>query len=129
MEELVSFFEKYGVGLTLIALAGVAILGLMKYYNLFKKLDEKKRHYIYLVISVGFSVLAAAIYLACVGTFEVSYFLAVSAALYALNQAFYTTFKVTPVNKMTAQLWDFIVKIAKSKNATDDAEGVDNKKE
>ena len=44
METLIRFFNEYGLGLTLIAIASVIILGIMKYSNMFVKLDEDKRH-------------------------------------------------------------------------------------
>jgi hypothetical protein len=43
MNEIIAFFAKYGLILTLIAVVGVIILGIMKYCNLFKKLPEKSR--------------------------------------------------------------------------------------
>ena len=116
MEELVAFFTKYGLWTTLIAIIGIAGLGVMKYCNLFKKIEEKKRHYIYLLISVGFSVIATAIYLAIIKSFEWDYFLAASAALYALNQTFYSIFKVTPVNRVATQVLDLISELAKGKS-------------
>lgn len=62
MENLAIFFENYGLAVTLIALVGIAILGILKYCELFKNVDVGKRHYIYLAISIGFSVAATAIY-------------------------------------------------------------------
>ena len=46
MENLINFFTAYGLAITLIALAGIVILGILKYCNLFRKLEERKRHYI-----------------------------------------------------------------------------------
>lgn len=107
MENLLSFFQKYGLAITLIAVVGIAILGILKYCNLFKKIDEDKRHYIYLAISIGFSVVATAIYLLIVKQFEWQYMLLLASAIYALNQTFYNIFKVTPVNKLFGKLLDF----------------------
>lgn len=118
MEELVTFFINYGLWITLIAIAGIAILGVMKYCNMFKKIEEGKRHYIYLAISVGFSIEATVIYLLLVGSFDFGYLTAVSAAIYALNQAFYNLFKVTPVNKLGTKILDLckqLWKLLKSK--------------
>ena len=129
MEELVVFFANYGLWITLIAIVGIAGLGVMKYCNLFKKIDETKRHYIYLLISVGFSVIATAVYLAVIGAFEWNYFLAVSGAMYALNQTFYAIFKVTPVNKFATMALDWVVKFVKSKLATAEAENGEDKTE
>ena len=62
---LESLFCNYGVVIMCIALAGIVILGILKYCNVFKKLDEKYRHYAYLCISIALSVIGSIIYLAC----------------------------------------------------------------
>ena len=54
MDTLIKFFSSYGLILTIIAVVGIVILGVLKYCNLFKKGEESKRHYIYLFISVDF---------------------------------------------------------------------------
>ena len=111
MENLLLFFQKYGLAITLIAIAGIAILGILKYCNLFKKIEEGKRHYIYLAISIGFSVAATIIYLLIIKRFDWMYMLIVASAIYALNQTFYNIFKVTPVNELIGKLLDFIKKL------------------
>lgn len=111
MENLLIFFQKYGLAITLIAIAGIAILGILKYCNLFKKIEEGKRHYIYLAISIGFSVAATIIYLLIIKRFDWMYMLIVASAIYALNQTFYNIFKVTPVNELIGKLLDFIKKL------------------
>ena len=103
MENLLLFFQKYGLAITLIAIAGIAILGILKYCNLFKKIEEGKRHYIYLAISIGFSVAATIIYLLIIKRFDWMYMLIVASAIYALNQTFYNIFKVTPVNELKTE--------------------------
>lgn len=67
MNELLIFFQEYGLPITLIAILGIIILGIMKYANLFSKLDEKYRHWAYIGISVAISVVGTIIYLATVG--------------------------------------------------------------
>lgn len=115
MENLINFFTAYGLAITLIALAGVVILGILKYCNLFKKLEERKRHYIYLTISVGLSLIGTAIYLLVVGQFEFNYFLLIASAIYALNQTFYSIFKITPINTLFRKILDFLFKAAEEK--------------
>ena len=109
METLLEFFKNYGLPITIIAVVGIVILGILKYCNLFKKIAENKRHYIYFAISVGLSVLATIIYLLIVKQFT---------AIYALNQTFYNIFKITPINELGRKLLDFIVSIFKRKNGT-----------
>ena len=108
MSELVNFFTKNGLQLTLIAILGIIILGALKYTCLFKKLPEKYRHLIYLTISVGFSFIASAIYMKVQHNFELSSYIALCGMIYALNQTFYNVFKITNVNKFVENLIDFI---------------------
>ena len=115
MENLIKFFTAYGLAITLIALAGIVILGILKYCNLFRKLEERKRHYIYLTISVGLSLIGTAIYLLVVGQFEFNYFLLIASAIYALNQTFYNIFKITPINTLFRKILDFLFKAAEEK--------------
>lgn len=115
MEQLIEFFGKYGLAVTLIAIAGIIILGVMKYCNLFKKIEESKRHYIYLAISVGLSIIGTMVYLAIVHQFEVQYVFAIAAAIWVLNQTFYNIFKVTPARELVKKLLDWIVSSAKKK--------------
>lgn len=115
MENLINFFTAYGLAITLIALAGIVILGILKYCNLFKKLEERKRHYIYLTISVGLSLIGTAIYLLVVGQFEFNYFLLIASAIYALNQTFYNIFKITPINTLFRKILDFLFKATEEK--------------
>lgn len=115
MENLIAFFAEYGLAITLIAITGIVILGILKYCNLFKKLEERKRHYIYLTISVGLSLIGTAIYLLVVGQFEFNYFLLIASAIYALNQTFYNIFKITPINTLFRKILDFLFKAAEEK--------------
>jgi hypothetical protein len=119
MDALITFFANYGLIITLIAIAGIIILGVLKYCNLFKKIAESKRHYIYLTISIGFSIIATVIYLAIVDKLDVAYVLTITAAIYALNQAFYNLFKVTPINDLFTKILDFVLSLIKKKVQTD----------
>ncbi len=116
METLLEFFKNYGLPITIIAVVGIVILGILKYCNLFKKIAENKRHYIYFAISVGLSVLATIIYLLIVKQFTAGYVIAIAVAIYALNQTFYNIFKITPINELARKLLDFIVSLFKRKN-------------
>lgn len=108
MEELVVFLTNYGWQLALIALAGIIILGVLKYCNVFSKFDEKIRHVFYLLISVGISVIGAIIYLACMKSLTVEYAFAVATAILALNQTFYAIYDTTTLKDLIAKLLDWI---------------------
>lgn len=108
MEELLNFFRLYGWQLALIALAGIIILGVLKYCKVFSKFDEKIRHVFYLLISVGISIIGSIIYLACVGSLTVEFAFAVAAAILALNQTFYAIYSTTTLKDLVAKLIDWI---------------------
>lgn len=109
MDILMEFISTYGLGwITLFAVIGIVLLGIMKYCNLFKKIAEGSRHYIYLAISIGFSVVATLIYLLIAGQFTWAMFIGIVAAVFMLNQTFYNIFKVTPVNRLFVKILDFL---------------------
>lgn len=108
MEELLVFLQIYGWQLSLIALAGIIILGVLKYCNVFKKFDEKIRHALYLVISVGISIIGAVIYLACIHQLTVEFAFVVAGAILALNQTFYAIYDTTTLKDLVTKLLDWI---------------------
>ena len=108
MEEFLTFFSTYGWQLALIALAGIIILGILKYCNVFKKFDEKIRHVLYMVISVGISIIGAIIYLACVHQLTVEYVFVIAGAILALNQTFYAIYDTTTLKYLFTKLLDWI---------------------
>lgn len=108
MEELLNFLRLYGWQLALIALAGIIILGVLKYCKVFSKFEEKIRHVFYLLISVGISIIGSIIYLACVGSLTVEFAFAVAAAILALNQTFYTIYSNLSLKELFLKLIDWI---------------------
>lgn len=108
MEELLTFLQTYGWQLALIALAGIIILGVLKYCNVFKKFNEKIRHILYLVVSVGISIIGAVIYLACVHQLTVEFAFVVAGAILALNQTFYTIYSNLSLKELFTKLLDWI---------------------
>lgn len=104
MEAMTIFFQTYGWQLAVIALVGIVLLGVLKYANVFSKIDKDKRKPLYFGISVGFSAGAAAVYLLIVGQFEVNFYIAVTAAIYGLNQTFYAIYETTTLRDLLAKL-------------------------
>lgn len=104
MEQMINFYAQYGWQLALIALLGIIILGVLKYANAFTNVDKEKRKPIYFAISLGFSVVASAVYLLTIGQFTIAYMIAVATATYALNQAMYAVYETT-------KLRDLVVKV------------------
>ena len=121
-QQFTTFIAVYGWQLALIALAGIIILGVLKYANVFSKIDKENRQPIYLAISVGFSVVASAIYLAVIKQFEITYFCAVAAAILALNQTMYSIYENTKLRDLLHKIFGVIdakIKAKKNKDAED----------
>ena len=117
MEEMFLFLEVYGWQLALIALVGIIILGALKYANAFKNVKEENRKPIYFAISVGFSLTATVIYLLIVKQFNFSHIIAVTTAIYALNQTMYSIYETTKLKDLVCKLLTFVkAKIAENKN-------------
>lgn len=107
-QQFIIFVASYGWQLALIALAGIIILGVLKYANVFSKIDKENRKPIYLAISVGFSVIASAIYLAIIKQLEIQYFCAVAAAILALNQTMYSIYENTKLRDLLHKIFGAI---------------------
>lgn len=125
-QQFTTFIAVYGWQLALIALAGIIILGILKYANVFSKIDKENRQPIYLAISVGFSVVASAIYLAVIKQFEITYFCAVAAAILALNQTMYSIYENTKLRDLLHKIFVAINTKIKTKKIKDTE---DNNKE
>lgn len=123
MEDILVFFQQHGLWLTLIAIAGIILLGVLKYCNVFKKFEEKIRHILYLVTSVGISIVGSIIYLACVHQIDIVYIATLTGAIFALNQAFYTLYDTSTLKDLLRKLVDWIKgKINKKKDSDNESE-------
>ena len=108
MEEFIIFVNTFGWQLALIALVGIILLGVLKYANVFSKIEKENRKPIYLVISVSFSLIASAVYLLIVKSFEINYFITISVAVYALNQTMYAVYETTKLKDLIAKILGII---------------------
>lgn len=123
MENILVFFQQHGLWLTLIAIAGIILLGVLKYCNVFKKFEEKIRHLLYLVVSVGISIIGSIIYLACVHQVDIAYIATLAGAIFALNQAFYTIYDTSTLKELLSKLVNWIKgKINKKKDSGSESE-------
>ena len=117
---LESLFCNYGVTIMCIALAGIVILGILKYCNVFKKLEEKYRHYAYLGISIALSVIGSVIYLACVHQLTFSIVCSLAVLIFGLNQAAYAIYANTPIKELFIKVLDAIKKLIHKSDKIDD---------
>ena len=93
MELLINFLNEYGWQLGLIATISIVLLGILKYTNIFSKLSKDKKRLVYFAITVGLSIISSTIYLIIIEAFSFAYLGAIAAALYAVNQAFYSIYE------------------------------------
>ena len=117
---LESLFCNYGVTIMCIALAGIVILGILKYCDVFKKLEEKYRHYAYLGISIALSVIGAVIYLACAHQLTFSIVCSLATLIFGLNQAAYAIYANTPIKELFVKVLDAIKKLIHKSDKIDD---------
>lgn len=108
MEVVKELYVQYGWQLSLIAIAGVVLVGILKYSNAFKKQPEQIRHYIYVGLAMVISMGGAVIYLAINKQLTADLFVAFTVTIYALNQTFYNLYKVTPLKDLFGKLFTLI---------------------
>lgn len=108
MEQIVTSLAAYGWQLALIALLGIILLGVLKYANAFSKIEKEKRKMVYFAITLGFSIISAAIYLLVIGQFDMNYLIAFAGTIYALNQAIYTVYENTSLRELVSKLLSFL---------------------
>lgn len=117
MEELLLFFANYGTVLSLIAFGGILLLGILKYLNVFSNVEKERRKIIYLLITVGLSITGAIIYLAVIDHLDIDYIVAVSTAIFALNQTFYAIYETTTLRELVKKIIDWLTnKVAEKHN-------------
>lgn len=121
MEELLSFLEQYGIWPSIIALVGIFILGLLKYNNVFIKYNEKTRHVLYLLITVGISTIGSIIYLAVVDQLTVAHVAAIASAIFALNQTFYSIYSNLDLKNIFMDIKNFFMALLKKNKNTGDS--------
>lgn len=121
MEELLNFLEQYGIWPSIIALVGIFILGLLKYNNVFIKYNEKTRHVLYLLITVGISTIGSVIYLAVVDQLTVAHIAAIASAIFALNQTFYSIYSNLDLKNIFMDIKNFFMALLKKNKNTGDS--------
>ena len=77
-------------------------------------------------ISVGISIVGSIIYLACVRQLDIAYIATLAAAIFALNQAFYTIYDTTTLKELFNKLLEWVEGLINKKKdpveKTDDEE-------
>lgn len=112
MEEMIlQFITNYGWKLALISCCGIFVLGVLKFFCVFEKIEKNKRKYVYTGVSAGISIVASVIYLGVVGAFAWSGFGVLSGAIYAFNQALYSMYETFGVRAGIRKLGNIVINI------------------
>lgn len=111
MDAILEFYAHNGLMLTIFAIVGIVILGIMKYTNMFVKLEEEIRHALYVLITVAISVIIAGIYLYCKDEFAFDTLMLFATNVFTLNQTFYNIFKASTLQELLKKVLRKINKI------------------
>lgn len=112
MEEMIlNFFSTYGWQLTLIALGGIVILGVLKAFKVFDKIPKDYRKYIYAAIATLLSAIGSVVYLVVNKAFGWTSFILLVGVLYALNQTMYAVYETYGVRRLFKWIADTIKKL------------------
>lgn len=110
MEEMIlQFISTYGWKLALIACSGIFVLGILKFFKVFDKIEKSKRKYLYAGISAGISIIASGIYLAVIGSFNWAGFGVIAGAIYSINQAIYALYENLGIRKVLRKLGNLFI--------------------
>lgn len=116
MEEMIlQFITTYGWQVALISCGGIFLLGVLKFFGVFEKIEKDKRKYVYTAISAGISTIASGVYLWCAGGFEWGAFGVLAGAIYTFNQAIYSMYETLGVRAGLRQLGNVIINIVAKK--------------
>ena len=129
MLELANVFVNQGLWIGIIALVGVAFLGVLKYSKVFDKItNDTTRKITYLLCSVGLSLVGCLIFYWCTG-FNWETFFAIAGIIWALNQTAYVVFKTTKLNDLVSYLFGVVVNFIQNKFLSKKEEVEDTKDE
>lgn len=116
MEAIMTFYGTHGLWLTLIAVASIILLAVLKYTNSFIKYTETARHWLYIAIAVGLSILGAIVYMLITESFDAETVIIFTSNVFGLNQMFYNIFKVTKLKDLFKNIITTLVDYLENKS-------------
>lgn len=94
-ELILDFFKEYGLNLSLIALSGIIILGCLKWFGCFNKINATYKKYIYFGLSCTLSIIACTIYILAIHSFDWASYLVLCLAVIGFTLAVYGLYENT----------------------------------
>ena len=104
-ELILDFFKEYGLNLSLLALSGIVILGCLKWFGCFKKINATYKKYVYFGISCALSIIACTIYILATHSFVWVNYLILCGAVIGFTIAVYGVYENTGLRK----LWTSVI--------------------
>lgn len=106
---LIDFISSYGVPISLLALSGIVILGILKFFRIFDKIKKENRQPFYAATSTVLSVVAIIVYLAITNALTVTGIIIIAPLIYLLNQGAYAFYETYGLRKGLKKFGNLIV--------------------
>lgn len=107
---IIDFFKTFGWELFLLALSGSVVLGALKWFGCFKKLNSKYKKYVYFGLSCTFSIIACTIYIVTTNNFHWLSYLTLCFAVMALTIVLYAFYENTGLRAANKKILNLISK-------------------
>lgn len=88
------FCQKFGWKLFLLAIAGIFILGCLKWFGCFKKINDKYKKYVYFTTSCAISIISCTAYILVIHKFVWYNYLLLCGSVIGLTQAVYGLYEI-----------------------------------
>ena len=111
---IIDFFKTFGWQLFLLALSGIVILGMLKWFGCFKKLKNDYKKYFYFGLSCAFSIIACTIYLLITHNFHWLSYLSLCGAVIGLTIVVYAIYEHIGLRVLWKKVLNLLAKGFKS---------------
>lgn len=117
-EVVIKFVNAYGLPLTLLALSGNVVIGILRLLHVFDKVEKEKQKYLYFGISFCLSTVACISYLLITKQFNGAVLAVLIPVVFLLSQMGYSVYENIGVRGVLRWIWDKIAsRISQKKNS------------
>lgn len=112
---ILEFFKTYGLNLSLLAMSGIVVLGCLKWFGCFKKINANYKKYVYFATSCVLSIVACTIYILAIHEFAWASYLLLCGAVIGFTLAVYGLYEHSGIRTAWKKLvLDNIAKLFKA---------------
>ena len=117
-EVVIKFVNAYGLPLTLLALSGNVVIGILRLLHVFDKVEKEKQKYLYFGISFCLSTVACISYLLITKQFNGAVLAVLIPVVFLLSQMGYSVYENVGIRGILRWIWDKISSgISQKKNS------------